>query len=265
MKFNIRQKLSLGILGWLLSYPIVLQLSLSSAIAAPFKLKLPPPPQRGIAGNRSAAASRDLCPTVSQSLTALVPKYQSNQVWGLTQMERPTFWFYIPYAKTALVDMSFTLQDESNPSDTKIIYQNARIAPDRTPGFMSIALPKSSEPLATNKPYHWFLQLNMGCTKGRRPMFVDGWVQRSELDRNLSEQLQRATPAAKVSLYAENGFWYDALSTLANLRATQPQDTGLTQDWQKLLEAIELGNLTSQPLGDAQRSTQVQKSRADGF
>ena len=267
MKFNFKHKLSLGILGWLLSYPIVLQMSLSSAIATPLKLKLPPPPQRGISGNRSAAASRDLCPTVSQPLTALVPQYQSTKVWGLTQMERPTFWFYVPYNKTALVDMSFTLQDESNPSDTKIIYEDRRIEPNRTPGLMHIALPKSSEPLAINKPYHWFLKLNMGCTSGRRPMFVDGWVQRSELDRNLSEQLQRATPTAKVSLYAENGLWYDALATLANLRANQPQDTGLIQNWQKLLEAIELGNLASQPLGDAHRSatTQVQKSREGGF
>ena len=108
--------------GWWLSYPIIFQMSLT-AIAAPIKLKLPPPPSRGIAGNRSAAASRDTCPTVAQPLTALVPEYRSpqpNRVWGLTGMERPTFWFYIPYPKSSIASISFTLQDESNPADTKI-------------------------------------------------------------------------------------------------------------------------------------------------
>ncbi|WP_295619841.1 DUF928 domain-containing protein [Chamaesiphon sp. GL140_3_metabinner_50] len=162
----MRSKIAWG-LGWLLSYPIVWQMSLTSA-AATIKFKLPPPPPRGMTGHRAAAASRDpACPVVSRPLTALVPAYRDSQgdrVWGLTGMARPTLWFYVPYAKNAIVDMSFTLQDESNPADTKIIYQNVKLPPAQTPGTIQIVLPKSIEPLATNKSYHWFLTLNMNCT-----------------------------------------------------------------------------------------------------
>ena len=249
MKSSIEKGFSLLGLG-LLSYPVVLQMSLSAVMAAPIKLRLPPPPPRGIAGNRAAAASRSTCPVISQPLTAIVPEYRSaqgNQVWGLTKMEHPTFLFYVPYAKPALVDISFTLQDESNPGEKKIVYQNSTITPASTPGMIRITLPKSSPTLATNKPYRWFLELNMGCTSGQRPLFVEGWIQRTELDRNLSQQIDRATPTEKVSLYAENGLWHDALTTLASLRATNPQDSELNQDWQNLFNAIGLGNLADRP------------------
>jgi Domain of Unknown Function (DUF928) len=267
VKFRIGRRLSLWGLV-LLSYPVALQMSLSAVMAAPIKLRLPPPPQRGIAGNRAGAAARTLCPLVSQPLTAIVPEYRSaqeNQVWGLTKMEHPTFWFYVPYAKPALVDISFKLQDESNPADPKIIYQNATIAPAPTPGMMRIALPKSSTALAANKPYHWFLELNMGCTNGQRPIYAEGWIQRMELDRTLSKQIDRATPTEKVALYAENGLWHDALSTLANLRAAKPQDPGLSQDWQNLLNAIGLRDLADRPLSENSQVERVGQLKSAGF
>jgi hypothetical protein len=275
VKSKIGRRLSLLGLG-LLSYPVVFQISLSAVMAAPIKLRLPPPPQRGISGSRAAAASRDACPIVSQPLTAIVPEYRSaqeNQVWGLTRMEHPTFWFYVPYAKSALVDISFTLQDDSNPVDPNIIYQNSTIAPAPTPGMIRIALPKSSTALAVNKPYHWFLKLNMGCTSGQRPIYAEGWIQRMELDRNLSKQIDRATSTEKVGLYAENGLWHDALTTLANLRTAKPQDPGLSQDWQNLLNAVGLGALANQPLSqnpqvDSPEGTlreRVRQLRSAGF
>jgi hypothetical protein len=263
MTAKIWQRLRLCGLGWLLSYPIVLHLSLSSVIARPIKFKLPPPPPRGIAGSRSAAASRDTCPTVDRPLTALVPKYREqdgDRVWGLTGMERPTLWFYMPYAKNAIVDMSFTLQDESNPAATKIIYQNSQLVPAQLPGVMKVVLPKSIAPLATTKPYHWFLTLNMVCTSGQRPIFVDGWVQRIEIDRQLRDRIERATPIERVVLAAENGLWYDALTTLANLRALNPQDATLFQSWQNLLATIELGHLATQTFSENKRSKQSQQS-----
>jgi hypothetical protein len=267
VKSKVGRRLSLLGLG-LLSCPVAFQIGLSAVIAAPIKLRLPPPPQRGIAGHRMGAAARTLCPLVSKPLTAIVPEYRSaqeNQVWGLTRMAHPTFWFYVPYTKPALVDISFKLQDDSNPADPTIIYQHSTIAPTSTPGMIQIALPKSSPTLVANKPYHWFLELNMGCTNGQRPIFVQGWIQRTELDRNLGAQIDRATSTEKVGLYAENGLWHDALTTLANLRATKPQDPALNQDWQNLLEAIGLGDLATQPLSEYPQVGRFQQLRSAGF
>jgi Domain of Unknown Function (DUF928) len=273
MTSKIGQRLSLVTLGWLLSYPIVLQMSLSSAVAAPIKFKLPPPPSRGIARNRSAAASRTAarqgkCPAVDQPLTALVPEYRSeagNQVWGLTGMEHPTFLFYVPYPKTSIVSISFTLQDESNPSDTQIVYENLKLVPTQAAGMMAIIVPKSSPPLVANRPYHWFMTLNMNCTIGQRPIFVDGWVQHKDLERDLSAQISQASPMSKVALYAENGLWYDAIATLSYLRSTKPQNPTLDRDWQNLLDSIELGHLASRSARTENKSTQPQPLRGTGF
>jgi Domain of Unknown Function (DUF928) len=270
MKSKFGQQLRLLTLSWVFGGSMFWQMSLSAVMAAPIKVKLPPaPPLRGIANRRSAAATRSNCPVVPQDLTAIVPQYdsaQGNIVWGLTEMAHPTIWFYIPYNKSSLVDISFTLQDESNPADTQIIYQNLKLVPNPTAGMMGIALPKSSAPLIPNKPYHWFLKLNMPCTVGQRPIYVDGWVQRRDLERDLSAQIKQASPTKKVSLYAANGLWYDAIGTLANLRSTGPQDLALIQDWRSLLGAIDLSPLASQSFsGEPHRSNQGQQSRQRGF
>jgi Domain of Unknown Function (DUF928) len=269
MKSKFGQQLRLLTLSWVFGGSMVWQMSLSAVMAAPIKFKLPPaPPLRGIANRRSAAAARSNCPVVPQGLTAIVPKYdsaQGNIVWGLTEMAHPTIWFYIPYNRSSLVDISFTLLDESNP-DPKIIYQNLKLIPNPTAGMMGVILPESSTPLISNKPYHWFLELNMSCTVGQQPIYVDGWVQRRDLDRDLNAQIKLASPTKKVSLYAANGLWYDAIGELANLRSTKPQDADLIQDWQSLLGAIDLSPLANQSFsGEPHRSNQGQQSRERGF
>jgi Domain of Unknown Function (DUF928) len=223
--------------------------SLDTALATPTKqkFKLPPPPQRGIAGNRSAAASRDRCPAVPQPLTAIVPAYVTDPtqperldgVWGLTAMERPTFWFYMPYSPSEIVDISFTLQDESNPTATQILYQNLAVTP--TLGLMSVTLPNSIAQLTPNTPYRWFLKVNRPC--GLK--YVQGWVQRQQLTTNLRDRLPQLPPQQRATLYAENGLFYDAVTTLATLKTTQAQDRSIHQDWQNLLDSIDLQGVGS--------------------
>ena len=95
--------------------------------------------------------------------------------------------------------------------------------------------------------------------------FVEGWIQRTQLDRNLSNQIDRATPTEKVALYAGNGLWHDALTTLANLQVAKPQDPELIQDWQNLLNAIGLRELANRPLDENRRVEQVRQLKSAGF
>jgi hypothetical protein len=249
MKAKIRQRLGLLILVWFLSYSFYL----TSAIATPLKprFKLPSPPQRGIVGNRSAAASRNpKCPAVDLPLTAILPAYVTDPqqperldgVWGLTGMDRPTFWFYVPYAKNQIVNLSFTLEDDSSPADRRIS-DLIPIVPSQIPGLMSVVLPDSIAPLSLNRSYHWFLKLNLECTIGKRPFFVDGWIQRVEIDRPLRDRIQQAAPIDRAAIYAENGLFYDAVATLATQKVAKLQDPTISQAWQNLLDSIELSKL----------------------
>jgi Domain of Unknown Function (DUF928) len=237
---------------------------IASAIAAAvFKVKLPPPPpNRGIAGNRVGGASRvanrdpiDESPNSDRQLTALVPEYKSatevgkskpelTKVWGITANEHPTLWFYIPYAQNSISRIDFILIDGDNPTN-KTVYKNAIQLPTQ-PGIVNFSLPQTSAPLAIDKLHQWELKITMKRQLDKE-ISVKGWIQRADLNSDLSEQIKQSTPDRQAALYAENGFWYDALSTLAELRRDQPQDLDIIQDWKNILKSVDLGKLANKP------------------
>jgi Domain of Unknown Function (DUF928) len=237
---------------------------IASAIAAGiFKVKLPPPPpNRGIAGNRVGGASRvatrdpnDESPNSDRRLTALVPEYKSatgsgksnpelTKVWGITANEHPTLWFYIPYTQNSISRIDFILIDGDNPTN-KTVYQNAIQSPTQ-PGIVDFSLPQTSTPLAIDKLYQWELKLTMKRQLDNE-ISVKGWIQRASLNSELSDLIRQTTPERQAALYAENGFWYDALSTFAELRRDRPQDVAIIQDWRNILKSVDLGKLANKP------------------
>jgi Domain of Unknown Function (DUF928) len=243
----------------------------SAIVNAVNKVKLPPPPDRGIAGNRFGSASRtsDRDPTLGEprgddkypDLTALVPEYRDpkskltpSKVWGLTANDRPTLWFYIPYSQASISRIDFTLKDREN-SAGKVIYQTS-IQPPQQAGIINFPLPKTSSPLAIDKLYQWQVKLTMKpqpdpkkvTPSKAEEISVTGWIQRAGLNKELSDLIARSTPNQQAALYAENGFWYDALSTLAVLRRDLSQDPEIQQDWVNILKSVELGKLAKKPL-----------------
>lgn len=245
---------------------------IASALAEPvgtiiaagvFKVKLPPPPpNRGIAGNRVGGASRvatrdpiDESPNSDRRLTAIVPEYKNateagkskpelTKVWGITANEHPTLWFYIPYAQNSISRIDFILIDGDNPTN-RTVYQNAIQSP-KYPGIVNFSLPQTSEPLAIDKLYQWELKLTMKRQLDQE-IYVKGWIQRASLNSELSDLIRQATPERQAALYAENGFWYDALSTFAELRRNRPQDLAIIQDWRNILQSVDLGKLANKP------------------
>jgi uncharacterized protein YeaO (DUF488 family) len=69
---------------------------------------------------------------------------------------------------------------------------------------------------------------------------VDGWIQRISPSSKLSQQLKQAPTKQQARLYAENGIWFDALTTLAELRLKNSQDAAIAQDWKSLLQSVGL-------------------------
>jgi len=210
----------------------------------------PPPPPDGDAptGRPRGGASRGQCPDVKIPLTALVPvteagaKKNITQVWGLTVDERPTFWFYYPYPNGSVSEVEFSLQD----SQQNDVYRSA-IAPPPTPGVIGVRLPASAPALAVDKSYRWYFKIYCEA-RPAPPVFVNGVIQRVNPNPTLSQQLKTATPQQQVGLYAANGIWFNALTTLAELRLSKPQDPKLTADWTSLLQSVGLGDVAAQPL-----------------
>jgi hypothetical protein len=137
------------------------------------------------------------------------------------------------------------LQDE----DDNDVYRSAIALPSK-PGVVSVRLPSNVAGLELNKPYHWYF--NIYCDQRRTPPpdSVDGVVQRVNLNGAIAQQIESASLLQKVDLYAENGIWYDAITTLADLRLAKPEDSTLLADWSSLLQSVNLKDIASAPLID---------------
>lgn len=220
------------------------------------------PPNRGAPapGQRRGAASRGSCPNVTKPLTALVPIIQetadggnsptaamttSDSVLGLTIAEHPTFWFYVPYSLNSpptVLSVEFVLQDEKS----KEVYKTVLTTSENSPGVFSFELPPSAPPLEVGRRYNWYFSIY--CGNSGASGFVYGWVERVALNPSLKSQLERATPLGRVALYAKGGIWYDAVTSLANLRRENPQNAALMADWNELLKSVDLNAIAQEPI-----------------
>lgn len=213
----------------------------------------PPPPDRGAPGGRGEGASRS-CTAGNRHLMALVPEQTLSatlgatpitQVWGLTTMDHPRFWFSVPYDSEQVSGIEFVLQNNQDQT----VYRTSMTVPS-SPGIVSVQLPSTINGLEASQQYHWFLKVRVVCEPNQATTlnYVEGWIQLTRLDQRLSDRLTQATPQQQAVLYAENGIWYDALTTLAELKLAQPEDQAIAQDWTDLLKSVGLENLSTQPL-----------------
>ena len=160
------------------------------------------------------------------TLTAL----SSRRHMGLTQSARPDFLVYKP--QTTAQTAEFSLFDEQKNG----IYQvNLPVA--KQAGLVSIHLPADAPSLEKDKSYYWTLALVCNPTDRTEDWVVGGWVEHTEPTADLKQQLANAAAAERVSLYAKQGFWYDALNTLVELQRTQPSNSTLGTTWAKLLKS----------------------------
>lgn len=220
------------------------------------------PPNRGAPapGQRQGAGSRGPCPDVAKPLTALVPIIQgtanesnsptpeittSDSVLGLTVAEHPTFWFYVPYSlnsSPAAISVEFVLQDENSNQAYKTVLTTS----ENSPGVYSFELPSTAPPLEVGRRYHWYFVIY--CGNSELPNYVEGWVERVELNPSLKTQLEQATPLESVALYAKAGIWHEAVTSLGKLRRENPKNTVLMADWNELLKSVDLEAIAQEPI-----------------
>jgi hypothetical protein len=211
------------------------------AMAAEFK-----PPRRGLPGRREGAGTRDpfVCVQGSSQLTALLP----GTNLGLTTAEYPRFFWFMPKTKAKFAEFTLSEVNEQREDRTPVYKSIFNIA--GTPGVVSLALPShaSMPPLVVGKDYHWSVSLICKEDDRSKDIRVDGWVQRVTINAALTKQLATAKLNDRVQIYANNGVWFDTVTTLAEQRCANPKDAALTTSWAELLKSVQLGAIADQPL-----------------
>lgn len=201
-------------------------------------------------GTRQAARRGEGCPEVAIPLTALVPIAETASgeqvVWGLTSAEYPTFWFYVPYPLTDKLpgELRIKTTDEKGNS----IYKTLVRVTGTSPGVVGVRLPSTEAPLKIGELYTY--QFVVGCKpkEASENEYVAASVERREQPAAIASQLKTATPRERAILYAQEGFWDEALTTLGELRRKNPNDAGLTADWGALLEEGGLNEIKQKPI-----------------
>ncbi|MEO6861958.1 MAG: DUF928 domain-containing protein [Microcoleus sp.] len=210
------------------------------------------PPEQGVPGRREGGGTRGLECTATNALTALIPQ----STMGQTISAKPTFFYYLPAAIDKTVQ--FELADETD----KTLYKKSfRLVTSRG-GIVSISLGSdtNSPALEVGKNYQWYFTIKCNPKNYRDEVLVSGWINRTALAPTVKTQLDRSPdPRAKLSIFAQQGLWYEYLATLAQLRVESPSDASLALKWSEVLSSVELRKIAQEPLVPSQLTPITQK------
>lgn len=174
-------------------------------------------------------------------LTALMP---SSNI-GVTLAEYPTFFFYVPDVNLEGVEGEFILR---NQDDQEIYKQIVTLDAGDSIVKVELAPSPTLPPLEVGKSYYWVFSLLLDKVDRSSNKDVAGWIKRVEANPVIKTQLVAATEKAQPAIYASNGIWYEALTSLAKLRCTSPNDRNILSNWTSLLQQAELPEIAQKPL-----------------
>ncbi len=203
----------------------------------------PPPPTIGMPeGSERGAGSRGPACKRYENTTALVPLTRTTQPirWGLTTTH-PTIWLYAPQGLAANTPLALVLQDEAGQNRSRTVLQTSE-----TPvGVFSLSLPATAAPLQAGKIYRWSVSIYCDPDAIDIPVIVQGALGRVTLSAKLQSQLAAThSVLEQANLYAQNGVWYDALTTLGE-ELRRHEETGIASAWRDLLQQASLGKVKS--------------------
>ena len=208
----------------------------AKAVDADFGL----PTHRRDGGSRG---SRDNCvaSAENQNLTALIPE----QTVGINASATPKLFFHIPEI-TDQKNLEFVLRNERD----ELMYE--AFLSTKGKGIISIEIPVNlgSNLLQTEQNYHWYLSMICDERQRSRDIVVEGWMRQRKIDTAIREQLNTASSVEQAEVYRDRGFWYDALSVLAD-NDSAAEESMVRRKWSEMLESIGLIELASQPFVEA--------------
>ena len=168
--------------------------------------------------------------TTQLQMKALLP----NTNIGLTTAQKPTVFFQI--SKTSVPEAQFILLNETGKES---IYAT-NFPLNGEGGVMSFTLPADAPALEVGKEYHWEVEVLCVPDDHKGNPRVQGAITRVQPSPTFASQLQAASPRDRVALYADQGYWYDTLKALADLRSANPNDQRLVRVWEELLNSAAL-------------------------
>ena len=201
---------------------------------------------RGDSTHRGTAVPLESLPReCSQSVPViLVPQ---NHV-GQTTSGYPTFFWHL--SDRNLRTMVFSLK---KAGETKAIFTQ-EVEVDK-PGIVQMKMPKEQQELVVGQDYLW--SVSFACKLDGQKMkkiVVEAGIRRVAPTAELTRQLNGATsPQQKARVYAQQGYWYNALEVLAAASTADPNNKAVYEDILSLLDQVGLDRVTAKERQQTQR------------
>jgi Domain of Unknown Function (DUF928) len=153
---------------------------------------------------------------------------------GLTTREQPSLYWVISSPTTLAVELTLT-----DPRTTQPVLEVKLPGPIRA-GLQRIRLDEYGVRLEPGVPYRWYVAVIPDTGRRSKDILAGGIIERVEPTADLRDRLARARPEELASVYAEEGFWYDALAVSSELIERSPGEGSLRQQRTALLSQVGL-------------------------
>ncbi|HUJ72296.1 MAG TPA: DUF928 domain-containing protein [Verrucomicrobiae bacterium] len=182
------------------------------------------PPLRGAPAVRIDGGSRGSGVSLT-CLTVLAPDHT-----GLTVQDQPALYWY--QSAPAGVPFELTVIEDGKPQPLLRIRR-----PDAKKfGIQHIKLSDFGVKLSTGIEYEWVVALVVDPESRSKDVIASGFIKRVEPTAELRARLANADKEDLATIYAGEGFWYDAVDALFTLVDERPHDRLLQAESVALLD-----------------------------
>lgn len=184
------------------------------------------PPRRGAPSTRVGGGTRGIEAGETPSLYALAPDHV-----GLTGSEQPTLSWYM--SKPTTMRFEFLLIDEEGIEPLLEITLDSK---ELKAGIQGINLADYGVKLKPGEKYQWSVALVPDAKHRSSDITSGGMIERQDATNSVADRLAKASSQEDAFIYAEEGYWYDAVSELSDLIEKTPDNEILKQQRAVLLK-----------------------------
>lgn len=190
------------------------------------------PPLRGAPGGRVGGGTRGTGREVFV-LSVLAPDHT-----GLTSEEQPVLYWFISNPSTYPIEIVLTDEKATQP------LLETRLAPPVAAGLHAIRLTEHNVKLAPGVTYRWYVSVVADDKRRSKDILAGGAIERVELPDALRANVKGADKPRAAALYAEAGYWYDAIRTLSESIEATPQNASLKDQRAAMLAQVGLPRIS---------------------
>lgn len=203
----------------------------SAEASIPLDMPLYKPPMRGAPAGRIAGGTRGE-PNELPRLYVLAPDHV-----GLTVQEQPCLYWFLSKPTSYPIELT-VIEDQAITPLLKTMTSG-----DEESGIHSVRFANYDIHLKTGVRYKWFVSLINDPALNTRVLIAGGVIERIPLSKELRDNLDRAGSWRAPYVYAEEGIWYDSLTSISDIIMSVPDRSPFRMQRASLLEQAGLSEV----------------------